>query len=74
MINSVYTVLQKKRNFSEPIFLGDPGSLTLTPGHAHFVTGFLHIVTKKICKMKYTTKYIYLHSSRFFWNWVYFFN
>ncbi len=27
-----YTLLQKKRNFSEPIFAGDPGSLTLTPG------------------------------------------
>ena len=65
-----YTLLQKKRNFSEPIFPGDPGSLILTPGH----------VTKSICKMKYTTKFIYLHSSqretklsmlRFFWRRVY---
>ncbi len=30
---AAYTLLQKKRNFSEPIFPGDPGSLTLTPGH-----------------------------------------
>ena len=36
-----YTLLQKKRNFSEPIFPGDPGSLTLTPGHVHFVKWFL---------------------------------
>ncbi len=35
-----YTLLQKKRNFSEPIFPGDPGSLTLTPGHVHFVKWF----------------------------------
>ncbi len=34
----MYTLLQKKRNFSETIFPGDPGSLTLTPGHVHFVT------------------------------------
>ncbi len=27
----MYTLLQKKRNFSEPIFPGNPGSLTLTP-------------------------------------------
>ncbi len=33
----VYTHPQKKRSFSEPIFPGDPGSLTLTPGHVHFV-------------------------------------
>ena len=41
---------------------------------------FLQIVTKSIGKMKYTTKFIYLHSSeketqlstvRFFWDWVY---
>ena len=31
-----YTLLQKKRNFSELIFPGDPGSLTLTPGCVHF--------------------------------------
>ncbi len=30
-----YTLLQKKRNFSEPIFPDDPGSLTLTPGHVY---------------------------------------
>ena len=35
-----YTLLQKKRNFSEPIFTGDPWSLTLTPGHVHFVKWF----------------------------------
>ncbi len=35
-----YTLLQKKRNFSEPIFPGDPGLLTLTPGHVHFVKWF----------------------------------
>ncbi len=35
-----YTLLQKKRNFSGPIFPGDPGSLTLTPGHVHFVKWF----------------------------------
>ncbi len=42
--------------------------------------GFLHIVTKSMDKMKYTAKFIYLHSSqkemqlstvRFFWDWVY---
>ncbi len=33
----VYTLLQKKRNFSGPIFPGDPGTLTLPPGHVHFV-------------------------------------
>ncbi len=32
-----YTLLQKKHNFSESIFPADPGSLTLTPGHVHFV-------------------------------------
>ncbi len=41
---------------------------------------FLHIVTKSIGKMKYTTKFIYQHSSqketqlsmlRFFWRKVY---
>ncbi len=39
----LYTVLQKKRNFSEPIFPGDPGSLTLTPGHVHFVKWFYKV-------------------------------
>ena len=43
--------------------------------------GLLHIVTKSIDKMKYTTRFIYLHSSpketqlstvRFFLDWVYF--
>ncbi len=37
----LYTLLQKKCNFSEPIFPGDPGSLTVTPGHVHFVKWFL---------------------------------
>ncbi len=45
-----------------------------------FEWGFLHIVTKSIGKMKYTAKFIYLHSSqkemqlstvRFFRDWVY---
>ncbi len=48
----------------------------------NFGTGFLHIVTKSIGKMKYTTKFIYPHSSqketqlsmlRFFWRRVYLF-
>ncbi len=39
-INFTYILLQKKCNFSEPIFPGDHGSLTLTPGHAHFVKWF----------------------------------
>ncbi len=46
---------------------------------AIFEQVFLHIVTKSIGKMKYTTKFIYLHSSqketqlsmlRFFWRRV----
>ncbi len=40
LIVATYTLLQKKRNFSEPIFPGDPGSLTLAPGHVHFVKWF----------------------------------
>ena len=39
-MDALYTLLQKKRNFSEPIFPSDPGSLTLTPGHVHFVNRF----------------------------------
>ena len=35
-----YTLLQKKRNFSEPIFPRDPGSLIMTLGHVHFVKWF----------------------------------
>ncbi len=35
-----YTLLQKKRNFSEPIFPGVLRSLTPTPGHVHFVKWF----------------------------------
>ena len=35
-----YTLLQKKRNFSRPIFPGDPGSLTLNPDHVYFVKWF----------------------------------
>ena len=31
---------RKKSNFSEPIFPGDPGSLTLTPSHVPFVKWF----------------------------------
>ncbi len=42
-----YTLLQKKRNFSGPIFPGDPWSMTLTPGHLHFVKWFL--TCKKHC-------------------------
>ncbi len=46
----------------------------------NFETSFLHIITKSIGKMNYTTKFIYLHSSqkemqlsmlRFFWRRVY---
>ena len=36
ILRLLYTLFFK-RNFSEPIFPGDPGSLTLTPGHVHFV-------------------------------------
>ncbi len=46
----IYTLVQKKRNFSEPIFPGDPRSLTLAPSHVH-------------CNI-YTIKFIYLHSSQ----------
>ncbi len=35
--NGMYTLLQKKRNFSEPIFPGDPGSADLIPGYVLFV-------------------------------------
>ena len=31
--NIIGPILQRKRSFSEPIFPGDPGSLTLTQGH-----------------------------------------
>ena len=37
---SLYTLLQKKHNISGPIFPGDPGWLTQTPGHVHFVKWF----------------------------------
>ncbi len=39
-ITCIYTLLQKNSNFSEPIFPGYHWSLTLTPGHAHFVKWF----------------------------------
>ncbi len=72
-------------------FLGfpcDPGSNSSDPGWVIFdhrnlkqvATGFLHIVSKRIGKLKCTTKFTYLHSFqketqlstvRFFWDWVY---
>ncbi len=52
----IYTLLQKKHNFSEPIFPGDPGSLTLTPGHVHFVkwkpASLNYTLRKKKCNFK----------------------
>ena len=43
-----YTLLQKKRNFSGPIFSGDPGSLTLTPGHV-LQCSSIYTLPKKKC-------------------------
>ncbi len=39
-IPGIYTLLHKKGNLSEPIFASDPGSLTPTPDHVHFVKWF----------------------------------
>ena len=79
-----YTLRKKKCNFQT--FLR--GEISLFYMYSNFWVlwtilkrGLLHIVTKRIAKMKYATKFIYLHSSakdtqlsmvRFFWDWVYF--
>ncbi len=44
----LYTLLQKKRNFSEPIFPVDPWSLTLTPGHV-LQSSSIYTLPKKKC-------------------------
>ncbi len=57
----IYTVLQKKRNFSEPIFPDDPGSLTLTRV----------MYTTKCIYLHSPQKEMQLSMLRFFWRRVY---
>ncbi len=59
---TMYTLLQKKRNFSEPIFPGDSGSLTVTLGRVHFAYCYQEHWQNEI----QVTKFIYLHSSQNF--------
>ena len=73
------TLIKKKCNI--PTFL--KGTFPLLYMYSNFWVfwnGFLNIVSKSIGKMKYSTKFIYLHSSaketqlstvHFFWDWVY---
>ena len=78
----MYTLPQKKRNFSESTFPGDPGSGSVTQGYKEFLNGiFCEMLPRTLPKWKFTittTDYSHLQKKcnlqkklHIFWGRVY---